>query len=179
MPAGNRFAKMHALFFLCLGLICMQTGCVTLEALLRPKKGQEGGGLDTTLLKAQGYSIPPGGMPAAVNLQASDKPSIVLEVRGDQDQRHVERIPVPMDRGVFVEEIVQEAKLHERIGKLRIDIMRPNGPTAPPVRLEMFTDENGRATSMGTNYALLPGDHIIVNEDRASSFQKWMSFTGR
>jgi hypothetical protein len=158
----------------------MQTGCVTLEKIMR-QNDREPGSLDTTLLQAQGYSIPPGGMPTGVDMQASDRPSIVLEVRSDGDKRHVERIPVPMDRGVFIEEIVQEAKLNDRIGKLRINIMRPNGPTAPPVRLDLYTDEDGKAATLGTNYALLPGDHVIVSKDETSAFKKWMQnpFSGR
>ncbi len=175
---GNR--NSWALLIL-LGLVCMQSGCVTLESILRPGKSQQSGGLDTALLEAQGYSLPPGGMPAEVDAATSTKPSIVLEVRADKNKRHVERIPVPMDRGIFVEDVVQEAKLHDRIGKLQISVMRPNGPTAPPVRLEVYTDEDGKAATLGTNYALLPGDHVVVNEDRSSSFQKWLQspFSGR
>lgn len=162
-----RLAPHWLLLTVCVG-ISLQTGCVTFESLLRREKPT----LDTKFMEAQGYSIPPGGMPSEISQDGSTKPSVVLEVRGEGKSRHVERIPLPLDRGVFIEEIVQQAKLHERIGKLQVNIMRPNGEGAPPVRLELYTDEEGRSTNLGTNYALLPGDHIIVNEDKTSALSK-------
>ena len=157
--------------------LCSQTGCLTVESLLR----KDSPTLDTELLQAQGYSIPPGGMPTGVSNTGADKPSIVLEVRQDQERRHVERIPLPIDRGVFIEDIVQEAKLQDRIGPLQISIMRPNGPQAPPVRLDLRTDKDGKAVNMGLNYALLPGDHVIVMEDKTSALERMLktSFKGR
>ena len=91
--------------------------------------------LDTTLLEAQGYSVPPGGMPAAVPAEQRSGPAVVLEVRGGASAR------------------------------LKVSIMRPVGSGQPPVRMEVRTDAQGRVTNVGANYALLPQDHIIVVED--------------
>lgn len=151
-------------------LVCSQAGCLTLTSLLK----RESPPLDTSLLRAQGYSIPPGGMPMQVQPSGSAKPSVVLEIRDEHDARHAERIPVPMDQGFFIEDVVQQARLHEKFGELQISIMRPNGMGAPPVRLELRTDDDGKATSIGSNYALLPGDHIVVNEDRRSALEKYI-----
>ena len=109
--------------------------------------------LDTSMLKRQGYSIPPGGMPSQVSPNSSGAPRVVLEVRGDSD-KHMESIPLPADRPMFIEDLVQEAQLHERLGKLQISIMRPNGSGNPPMRLECETDSKGKATTIGNNHDL-------------------------
>ena len=149
-------------------LVATQTGC-SISSFIRSDTPQ----VDTKLLEAQGYSIPPGGMPMQVEPGDSTEPSIVLEVRTAGNKRHVERIPLPSDQGVFVQDLVQQAQLHQRIGKLHIHIMRPTTHGAPPVRLDLKTDSKG-TTSTGTNYALFPGDHLIVNEDNSSAIEKFI-----
>ncbi len=158
------------LAFTALGFaIASQAGCVTLSTLLGKKKSPL---LDTRLLEAQGYSVPPGGMPSPVSLPTDGEPRVVLEVRGDK--RHLESIPLPADKAVFIQDLVQQTQLHESLGQLSISIMRPNGPDAPPIRLETTTDDDGKPISMGHNYALLPGDHIVVISDQRSSFERFI-----
>lgn len=159
--------------FLLIGLLMStQSGCITLSALMGQKRSPQ---LDTTLLEMQGYSVPPGGLPASIGLADSNQPQVVLEVRGDGKEKHLERIPLPTDRSVFIQDLVQQAQLSEHLGRLEISIMRPNGPAAPPVRLDLRTDDNGKPTSMGSNYALLPGDHIIVLNDQRSGLERFIA----
>lgn len=147
-----------------------QSGCLTLSALMGQSRSPT---LDTTMLKAQGYSAPPGGMPSPVAMASDGRPRIVLEVRGDE--KHLESIPVPLDRPMFVEDLVRDAKLHERFGNMDISIMRPTESGAPPVRLETKIRDDGRASNVGSNYALLPNDHIIVISDQRTSLEKFIS----
>jgi hypothetical protein len=153
-------------------ILTLQSGCVSMSTMLGQKKSPT---LDTSLLEAQGYSVPQGGMPSPVSPDATRGPRVVLEVR--DEGRHLESIPMPMDRSMFIEDLVQEAQLHERLGRLSISIMRPNGSGAPPVRLDVGTDDKGKAKSIGQNYALLPGDHIIVLPDNRSSLERWVDKT--
>ncbi|MEZ6135874.1 MAG: hypothetical protein R3C53_13285 [Pirellulaceae bacterium] len=154
--------------FLCV-LLASQTGCVTLSALMGQKRSPT---LDTTLLEMQGYSVPPGGMPSPVAPPNNGQPRVILEIRGDE--RHIESIPLVADQPLFLEDLVQQAKLHEHFGNLNISIMRPNGPGQPPVRLDACTNSKGRATSVGHNYALRNGDHLIVLSDERSSLEKYI-----
>ena len=154
-----------------LGLFATQPGCLLLNTFL-PRKDRST--LDTSLLKAQGYSIPPGGMPAAVALDPNDGPRVILEIRSDE--RHLETIPLT-DKGMFIEELVQQAKLHETFGSLHISIMRPNGEGAAPVRMDVTTNDDGKATNVGQNYALRPGDHIIVINDDRTYFERFIAKT--
>ena len=153
-----------ALLGLCLST---QGGCLTLSALMGNSKSPT---LDTSYLKRQGYSIPPGGMPAPVAPDPHGAPRVVLEVR--DEEVHLESIPLAMDRPVFIEDIVQEARLNDRFGQLVISIMRPSDSGGPPVRLETKTDDAGKAMTAGQNYALHPGDHIIVNSDNRSGLER-------
>lgn len=151
-------------------LLASQPGC-TLSSLLKRKSPQ----LDTTLLEAQGYSIPRGGMPTPVSSEGAEVPSVILEVRGDEDQQKIKRIPIPTDQGVFIEDIVAKGRLSEVLGNLSISIMRPTAHGEPPIRLDLRTDDKGRATNIGSNYALRPGDHIIVNADQRSYLERFIS----
>ena len=128
--------------------------------------------IDTSPLKAQGYSIPPGGMPSPVAPNTHGTPRLVLEVR--TDSKHLESIPLPTDRSLFIEDLVQEAQLHERLGQVHISIMRAVGSDNPPVRLDSQTDDNGKVIKVGNNYALLPNDHVIVWSDQRSALEKFI-----
>ncbi len=151
-----------------LGLcVATQSGCITLSALMGQTKSPT---LDTRFLEAQGYSIPPGGMPAPVAPDPSGAPRVILEVR--EDGTHLESIPLPMDRPVFIEDLVQEARLHDRFGQLSVSIMRPSESGGPPVRLDTRIDDSGKTVNTGQNYALMPGDHLIVNSDNRSGLER-------
>jgi len=168
MATASRFS-----YVVLIGLLATQPGCILLNSFL-PRKDRSS--LDTSLLKAQGYSIPPGGMPAHVALDPNDGPRVILEVRSDE--RHLETIPLT-DKGMFIEDLVQQAKLHETFGVLNISIMRPNGEGAPPVRLDLTTNDEGKATNVGQNYALRPGDHIIVLNDDRTYVERFVAKTFR
>ena len=151
-------------------LLAAQTGCVSISGLMGQGQSSQ---LDTSLLEAQGYAIPEGGMATQTQAQMDGRPQIVLEVRGEK--RHLERIPLPMDRGVTIEELVQQAGLHEKIGKLNVTILRPNGQGNPPVSMTARTDGDGKVENIGLNYALLPGDHVVAVENDESALQKFIS----
>lgn len=146
-----------------------QMGCISLSDVLGKQKSST---LDTTYLEAQGFSIPPGGMPAPVNLNHARGPAVVLEIRGEDT--HIESIPLPMDKAVFIEDIVRQAQLHEKLGAISVSIMRPNGSNQPPIRLEVSIDSDGKAKNIGQNYALLPGDHIVAVHDQRSYFERFI-----
>lgn len=154
----------------CFGImLTTQTGCVALSAFLGQKRSPT---IDTSILKSQGYSIPPGGMPSPVQIDPSKGPRVVLEIRSGEG-RHLETIPLPTDRGIFIEDLIQQAELSEQLGNLSVSIMRPNGGK-PPLRLDCRTDKNGKATNVGENYALLPADHIIVYGDQRTMLERFI-----
>ncbi len=43
--------------------------------------------------------------------------------------------------------------------------------------MDAATDDDGKVTNVGQNYALHPGDHIIVYEDDRTYFERFMAKT--
>ncbi len=151
-------------------LLTSQPGCILLNVFLPRKPSNT---LDVRPLAAQGFNVPPGGMPAPVQLDPSEGPKVVMEIRGGE--RHMEKIPLP-ENGMFVQDLVQQAKLHENFGQLSISIMRQNGSN-PPLRLTLRTDDKGNVTNIGQNYALHPGDYIIVYQDQRNYLERFIDKT--
>ncbi len=147
-----------------------QTGCLSFSSLFSRQSPQ----LDTSLLERQGYSVPPGGMPTPMEPDRTGKPNIVMELRIGGQQPHLERIPLPDEGGAFIEDFVRQTRLHEQLGQLNISIMRPNPHGGPPVRLEVRTDDDGRVANLATNYALMPGDHLVIIEDQRSYLERFV-----
>lgn len=156
---------------ICLSCICCatQSGCFTLSQLAggRPKSGY-----DTTMLKAQGYYLPPGGMPSPLpDGMVPGASSIVLEIRGEEPK--LAAIAISPDQPVTIEELARKAELADQLGQCSLYIMRPNGHQ-PPVRLDVRLNSKGKADNPARNYAVRPGDHIVVISDGRSPLERFV-----
>jgi hypothetical protein len=121
--------------------------------------------LDTSAMRAAGYNFDEKG--AQRVMPAGDgRPSVVLEVR--HGKRHFERIPLQPDKPTFIQDIVDDAKLVDRIGKIQVTILRPTGPNHPPIRMLADFDPDTKRIVVGQNYAVQPDDQIIVAKDTRS-----------
>jgi len=128
--------------------------------------------IDTTLLRAQGYSVPPGGMPSPLPEGVKlDGTNVIVEIRGDEPS--IAAVPLPTNRAATIEDLYRKMELTETLGAGQISIMRPT-PNGPPVRLSAMLDGKGRATNPGQNYALHPGDHIIAVSDGRTLFERYV-----
>jgi len=128
--------------------------------------------LDTTLLRAQGYSIPPGGMPRPLPEGVQlDGTNVVVEIRGDETK--IAAVPLPASKSVTIEDLYRKLELADSLGASEISIMRPS-PNGPPVRLALMINGKGKATHPGHNYALHPGDRIIASSDGRSLFERFV-----
>lgn len=150
-------------------IVCCQSGCVTLSSILGVKREPT---LDTTMLKAQGYSIPTGGMPRPLpEGMKLDGTNVAVEIRGDETR--MATVPLPAGHSVTIEDLYRKLELVDSLGASEISIMRPS-PNGPPVRLSLMIDGKGKATNPGHNYALHPGDHIIASSDGRSMLERYM-----
>ena len=128
--------------------------------------------LDTTMLKAQGYSLPPGGMPSALPAGVQlDGTNVVVEIRGDEPK--MTAIPLPSSQSVTIEDLYRKLELTDSLGASFISIMRPT-PSGPPVRLAVMVNAKGKASNPSHNYALYPSDHIIVVSDGRTLFERYL-----
>jgi len=154
---------------LCLGVTLLGTGCTS---ILNDKAKGPLDNLDFTQLKREGYPV---GVAAASVSMANDPdaaPSVILQV--NKGKTHMERIPLPSDRPMFVADLLKDAQLVEKVGRIQVDVYRPTGPNQPPVRMRVDLDSKGRNVMEGQNYSLRPGDRIVVSPNRKTSLDRFM-----
>jgi hypothetical protein len=144
------------------GALLLLTGC---SSIFGDRSRGPADRLDTTALEQAGYSFDERGAQRA--LPPSDgKPTVVLEVRNGK--RHLERIPLPPDKPTFLQDIVDDAKLVSKIGRIEVTILRPTGSNSPPIRMDSDFDPETKRLVIGQNYAVQPNDTIIVSKDTRS-----------
>ena len=157
---GNR----RATFLACLCLLFASALCSGCSTLLGKSKGPLDN-LDTKDLKQAGYTF--GEYGANKPLTTGDgSPAIVLEV--NNGKRHFEKIPILPGQSLFIADLIRDAKLQKKIGRIKTTILRPNGKNLPPVRLDVDFDDAGKNVMEGQNYSLRPGDHVVVRQDDQS-----------
>lgn len=160
-------------FALVAWLAVSMTGCSTM--MMRSKSSV--GNLDTRALKTQGYSLGANGVQRAGTVDESS-PSVILEV--NDGKRSVERVPLTAGQPMFVADLVRDAQLTKKLGRIQIKILRANG-NRPPIRLDVDFDDSGKRIMEEMNYSLRPGDHIVVMRDERTLLNRLTSgsvFTG-
>jgi hypothetical protein len=154
----------------CLALLVSQTGCITLSSLMGRKYEP---GIDTSLLAAQGYSIPPGGWASPLPDNVQPGPAdCVVEIRSGS-KKQMATVPIHPEKGLSVEELAKHGKLDDSLGKANICILRPTAG-GPPIRLDSKLNSKGKCADPGRNYGLRPGDHVIVTDDGRSMFERFL-----
>ena len=129
--------------------------------------------LDMDGLKAAGYSVDRAGVAGNIPVQDDGRPSIILEVH--DGKKHFERIPLPAEKSTFVADVVRDAQLTEKIGRIDLAILRPSGPGMPPVRMDVDFDSKGKNVMEGQNYSLRPGDHLLVRKNDEGMLDRFMA----
>ncbi len=164
------------IILLVIGLVSipLYTGCTSLLGE-KPKGPLDN--LDIKGLKAAGYTMGPSGAEVPTALPDDGRPSIVLEVH--DGKKHLERIPLTTEKPTFIGDIVKDAQLVERIGRVDISILRPNGANQPPVRMDVDFDAKGRQVMVDQNYSLRAGDHVIVRKNSETFLDRMMQKSGR
>lgn len=166
----NRYSSVSQVFpraTVCLMLLMLSTstGCSTLFG----RKGGPGDDLDLTQLKREGYMV---GANGVLNGGMVDESSVLLEV--NDGKKHLEKIPMTEGQPMFIADVIRDAQLHKKIGRIQVRVMRPNGNSAP-VRMEIDFDDTGRRVREGTNYSLRAGDRIVVTKDDSTAVSRMLS----
>ncbi|MDZ4849153.1 MAG: hypothetical protein SGI77_07645 [Pirellulaceae bacterium] len=139
-------------------------------------RSKESGGLDTRAMRAAGYSFDERGAQRVMEAGESKdgRPAVILEVR--DKKRHLERIPLSPDKPTFVQDLIDDAKLIDRIGRIQVVILRPTGSANPPIRMNADFDPETKRIVTGQNYAIQPNDQIIVSRDTRNWLEKFSFF---
>jgi hypothetical protein len=125
-------------------------------------------GVDLESARMAGYEVGPTGIETIVPVK-SDKPSVVLQV--NDRGRHMEQIPLPDDKPMFVGDVVEDAQLVEKLGRISLTILRPNPNGGPPIRLPVDFDAKGKRVVEGQNYSVREGDQIVVTPAKKGFLQ--------
>ena len=144
-----------------IGSTFFSTGCST---LLGKTKGPMDN-VDTKSLKQAGYTFGEYGAQKPITTE-DGSPAIVLEV--NNGKRHFEKIPLVPGQSLFIADLIRDAKLQKKFGRIKTTILRPNGKNLPPVRLDVDFDDSGKSVMEGQNYSLRAGDHVVVRQDDTS-----------
>ena len=140
------------------------SGCA---AMTGSKPSEPIDGIDTKAMRAAGYNFDDMGAQKPIPTDAQ-KPSVVLEVR--DGKRHLEKIPMTPDKPLFIQDVIHDAKLEEKLGQIKVAVLRPSGDSNPPIRMEVDMERGGKGVVKWQNYALQPGDQIVVSRDTST----WM-----
>ncbi len=154
----------------CLLVICAvaMTGC---SSLMGPKDRSALDNIDVQSIKAAGYTVGANGID--MTQPSSDgSPCVYLEV--NHKKRHMERIPMPVEQPMFIGDVIREAKLVDRVGRIDVVIVRATGPNQPPIRLSVDFDSDGKRVMEGQNYSLRPGDRVVVTKNNESSMDRFL-----
>lgn len=155
---SNHHSKGRALgSFGALGFVFLMfasTGCTALIG----RSYSDSEKIDMTPVKKEGYTVGPHGVMQV--LPTSDEtPSIILEV--NHGKRSFERVPLVPGQPMFVADLMRDADLYRKVGRVKVTILRPNGNN-PPVRMDVDFDAKGKRVEEGMNYSLRAGDHVVV-----------------
>jgi hypothetical protein len=117
--------------------------------------------IDMTPVKKEGYTVGPYGVMQPLPT-AEEEPSIILEV--NHGKRSMERVPLVSGQPMYVADLMRDADIHRKIGRVKVTVLRPNGSN-PPVRMDIDFDSSGKRVQEGVNYSLRSGDHVVVTAD--------------
>jgi hypothetical protein len=127
--------------------------------------------LDIRQLQREGYTLGANGVLQGGML---DESSVLLEV--NDGKKHLEKIPITEGQPMFIADVIRDAQLHKKVGRIHVRVVRPNG-NAAPVRMDIDFDETGRRVREGTNYSLRAGDRIVVTKDDSNFVSRMISGT--
>lgn len=181
MAAGERRLDAgHSWSVLGVGLclVISLTGC---QSLLKGDRSRTvSGSLDQESLRLAGGAEVASAAAGFTGTLADGTPAIIMEIRAGKS--HLEKIPLPAERPFFVEDLVREAKLVDRLGRIDVTISRPVAGQVRPLRMTAKLDAAGKQILPGQNYALHAGDHILITHGESpmvSDIKSAIPFLGR
>ena len=128
--------------------------------------------LDPNTLKMAGYTPGVNGLDRPLLTEHGEE-CVVLDITNGK--RQLEKLPMQPGQSLFVADVIRDANLNKKIGRIKVTVLRPNGKNAPPVRMDVDFDDSGKQVMEGQNYSLRPGDHLVIRPDDQSVFANFLS----
>jgi hypothetical protein len=94
--------------------------------------------------------------------------AVIVEIRADAAAPAA--VPVAHLDGMLVQDALAKSGVIKRFSRMDVKLMRPRPDGKGPHKMDVTYDGKARRVSPGTDYALLPGDRVIVVEDTRTEF---------
>ena len=87
-------------------------------------------------------------------------------------QRPLGQVHVPLKSGLLVQDVIERSGANKYFVRMTIKIFRPAGPGGTYLPLEAEYDHIKERVRAESNYAIRPGDYVVVTEDATTSFDE-------
>jgi hypothetical protein len=105
-------------------------------------------------------------LPASTDVTAASAPAITMEIRASGKKPEIK--PFQLDNGITVQQMLEKAKLVKKFRRMDIEILRVTGDQR--AKLAVKYDHTEAQVRPEYDYALYPGDHVIVQEVTKTAF---------
>jgi hypothetical protein len=105
--------------------------------------------------------------------QPFDAPQVAVEFQSASGK--VKRVPVPLEAGMAAQDAIDKTKAGKHFGRCDIDLVRPGTLSPEPVKMPLAWDNDRKRVAHSTNYALHPGDRIVVRENTSSALDDMLA----
>ena len=167
-PAGSSSAFLPAALS-CVVVLGGFSGCSTLDLT------------DLPFRHPASYSEPSVGQPVEMQgsvvarryqciRQAKAQNSVVLEVVGDEERFRV--LPLPTgERSVFVSHLLRQTGVLSKLGQVEATLYRYSSDSWAGFPMEVRMSKEGRQVRPESDYALRPGDRLLVEKHSETAVQ--------
>jgi len=80
------------------------------------------------------------------------------------------RFEVPITNEMTVQDIVKAVQVRKLFSRITIELHRPIAKSPKPLKMPVTVDGFGKRVNPAYNYAIRPGDHLILKEDPTNTF---------
>ena len=80
------------------------------------------------------------------------------------------RFEVPVTNEMTVQDIVKAVQVRKLFSRITIELHRPVAKSRKPLKMPVTVDGFGKSVNPAYNYAIRPGDHLILKEDPSNTF---------
>ena len=94
--------------------------------------------------------------------------AVIVEIRSDAAAPAA--VPIAHEDGMLVQDALVKSGALKRFSRMDVSLVRPRPDGKGPHKMEVTYDGKVRRVSPGSDYALLPGDRVVVVEDTRTEF---------
>jgi len=80
------------------------------------------------------------------------------------------RLEIPITDGMTVQDIVKVVQVRKLFSRLTIELERPVANSHKPLKMPVTVEGFGKRVNPAYNYALRPGDRLVIREDPTNTF---------